>query len=165
MSGRRGFTLLELLIVVLIIGIVGSLSVSMFRAHDADRIEGAMRLLERDLEWARSATLANPDDPAAVRLNADGSGWIVSRNSNPTVAIVADDGTEMNRTLGAGWAEAAEGVRIRGALEARVIEFDSFGGVRQAPTSVEASLPDYSTKCLITFDPGTGNVVKTWSDP
>lgn len=165
MRPARGFTLIELLIVVLIIGIVGSLSVSMFQMHDTDRIEGAVRLLERDLEWARSATLANPDDPAAVRLNADGRGWIVSRNSTPTVAMVAGDGTEMIRALGSGWAEAAEGVRIAGASNARVIEFDAFGGIRQAPTSVEAALPDSFDKCLITFDPGTGNLLKSWSNP
>lgn len=165
MRCARGFTLIETLIVVLIVGILASLSVNMFQMHDADRIEGAMRLLERDMEWARSATLTNPDDPAAIRLHADGSGWIVSRNSSPTVALVAADGAAMRRTLGEGGAEAADGVVVTGASNMRVIEFEPFGGVRQAPQSVEAYLPDSDYKCLITFEAGTGNLVKSWSNP
>ncbi|MFM7809088.1 MAG: Tfp pilus assembly protein FimT/FimU, partial [Planctomycetota bacterium] len=89
MTRARGFTLIELLVVALIVAVLAALSMNLFAMHDEDRIEGAVRLLERDMEWARSATLTKPDDPAAIRLNADGSGWIVSRNSTPTTAMTA----------------------------------------------------------------------------
>lgn len=165
MTRARGFTLIELLIVVLIVAVLGSLSINLFALHDQDRIEGAVRLLERDMEWARSATLTNPDDPVSLRLNADGSGWMLTRNSAPTVALTASDGSVLNRTMGVGWAEMANGVQITSVSSLRVIEFEPFGGVKQAPDAIEATLPDSSSKCRITFESGTGNLLKTWPNP
>ena len=165
MRRARGFTLIELLVVALIVAVLAALSMNLFAMHDEDRIEGAVRLLERDMEWARSATLTKPDDPAAIRLNADGSGWIVSRNSTPATALTAGDGTPMSRTMGAGWAEAATGVRVVSVSSARTVEFEPFGGVKQAPEAIEAYLPDSVHKCRITFETGTGNLLKTWPNP
>lgn len=165
MMRDRGFTLIELLVVVLIVAVLAALSMNLFTLRDEDRIEGAVRLLERDMEWARSATLTNPDDPAAIRLNADGTGWIVSRNSTPTTALKAGDGTPMTRTLGTGWAEAATGVRIVSVSNVRNVEFEPFGGVKQAPEAIDAYLPDSVHKCRITFESGTGNLLKTWPNP
>jgi len=165
MTRRRGFTLIELLVAVLIVAVLASLSLGLFTMHDEDRIEGAVRLLERDMEWARSATLTNPHDPAAVRLNTDGSGWIVSRNSTPSTAMTAGDGTAMRRTLGVGWAESAEGVRVVSTSGVLAVEFEPFGGVKQAPDAIEAYLPDSDRKCRITFESGTGNLLKTWPNP
>ena len=165
MRQARGFTLIELLVVALIIGVLAALSINLFATRDEDRIAGAVRLLERDMEWARSATLTNPDDPAAIRLNADGTGWIVSRNSTPTTAMKGADGTPMSRTLGAGWAEAADGVRVVSVSNIRNVEFEPFGGVKQAPEAIEAYLPDSVRKCRITFESGTGNLLKTWPNP
>ena len=165
MSARRGVTMLEVLVVVLIVACLAALSIDLLRPGFEERIAGAARLLARDVEWARSATLTNPDDPAAIRLDADGSGWIVSRNSSPTTAMSASDGSQMRRTLGSGAAEAAVGVRLSSSQNLRTIEFEAFGGVKQAPSFVDLTLPDVNRKCRITFESGTGNLQTSWPNP
>jgi|GEM_PF-1469772 len=166
MNMRRGFTLIEILIVVLIIATLSSLSMDLFRPCDEERIESAVRLFTRDVEWARSATLTNPDDPASIRLVQNGTGWFISRNSTPTVAMIGSDGSSMTRTMGVGMSEAATGVLIvsSNALQQK-IEFEPFGGVRESPTSISAYLSDSGRKCLITFDRGTGAMRLAWSNP
>jgi prepilin-type N-terminal cleavage/methylation domain-containing protein len=166
MSARRAFTLIELLIVVLIVAALGTLSVQMFRAHPEDRLEGAARLFRADAEWARSATLLQPEDPAAVRLKADRTGWMVSRNSSPLVPLDAADGSAMERVLGEGHAEAAAGVSVAvGEDDGLVVEFEPFGGVRSAPATLVFTLPDSDLQCLITFDSESGALLVTYPNP
>ena len=163
MNARRGYTLIEMLVVTLIVATLAGLSMDLLRPRDEERIEGAVRMFTRDVEWARSATLNNPDDPAAIRLADDGSGWFIARNSTPTVAMTAADGSTMRRTLGQGMSEAASGVRVVSSSSSqRKIEFEPFGGVREAPASIRAYLPDSSKECLITFESGTGSITVNW---
>ena len=96
---RRGQTLVEILIVASIIAILGALSVDLLRPSAEEKIQGAVRMFAQDVEWARGATLTNPDDPASIRLMEDQTGWMVSRNSTPTVAMVSSDGTSMSRVM------------------------------------------------------------------
>ena len=166
MNRRRGFTLLELLIVVLIVATLGALSIDLFRAHGEERLQGAARLFRADVEWARSATLSNPDDPAAIHLMADGSGWFVARNSAPLVALTGADGAEIRRVMGSDLAGMAEGVSLSPATAgANKIEFDPFGGVRTGPSSVSLTLPDFDRECLITFESGTGLLKISYPNP
>lgn len=163
MNARRGYTLIEMLVVVLIIATLAALSMDLLRPRDEERIEGAVRMFTQDVEWARSATLNNPDDPAAIRLAEDGSGWFIARNSTPTVAMTAADGSTMRRTLGQGMSQAAAGVRLVSSSSSQTkIEFEPFGGVREGPASVTAFLPDSNRSCLITFTPDTGSITVNW---
>ena len=74
---RRGQTLIEILLVASIIVILGALSIDLFRTSAEEKIQGALRMFAQDAEWARGATLTNPDDPASIRLMQDQTGWIV----------------------------------------------------------------------------------------
>lgn len=166
MNRRRGFTLLELLIVVLIVATLGALSIDLFRTHGEERLQGAARLFRADVEWARSATLSNPDDPTAIHLMADGSGWYVARNSAPLVALTGSDGAEIRRVMGTDLGDVTEGVSISpGTAGANKIEFDPFGGVRTGPSSVSLTLPDVDRECLITFESGTGLLKISYPNP
>jgi prepilin-type N-terminal cleavage/methylation domain-containing protein len=166
MTRRRGFTLLELLIVVLIIATLAALSIDLFRTHGEERLQGAARLFRADVEWARSATLSNPDDPAAIHLMADGSGWYVARNSSPLTPMTGSDGSEVRRVLGVDMAQVADGVSIAPSTAGlNKIEFDPFGGVRTGPSSVVMTLPDFERECLITFESGTGLLQISYPNP
>lgn len=162
---RRGQTLIEILIVAAIIAVLGALSVSLLRPRDEEKIEGAVRMFAQDAEWARGATLTNPDDPASIRLMQDQTGWIVARNSTPTVAMVCSDGTSMCRVLGQGMSQAAEGVRLVSSNTSQTqVEFEPFGGVKTSPASIDVFLPDSTSKCTITFDSVTGAMKLNWSN-
>lgn len=166
MSKRRGFTLLEILVVVLIIGVLAALGMDLFRHTEQERLRGAARMLEQDIEWARSATLTNPDDPASVRLLDDGTGWMVVRASAPTAALTAADGSSMRRTLGVGMSEAAAGVQVLASGGTnRSIDFEAYGGIRSSPTSIRLTLPDSVSQCQITFESGTGLTQVSWPNP
>ena len=160
---RRGHSLIEILMVVLIMAILGALSVDIFRPSAEEKIQGAVRMFAQDVEWARGATLTNPDDPASIRLGEDQTGWMVSRNSTPTVAMVSSDGASMSRVMGNGMSEAAQGVRLVSSnTSQRQVEFDPFGGVKTAPASIAVFLPDSTSKCTITFDSVTGAMKLNW---
>ncbi len=160
---RRGQTLVEILIVASIMAILGALSVDLLRPSAEEKIQGAVRMFAQDVEWARGATLTNPDDPASIRLREDQTGWMVSRNSTPTVAMVSSDGASMSRVMGTGMSEAAQGVRLVSSnTSQRQVEFDPFGGVKTAPASIAVFLPDSTSKCTITFDSVTGAMKLNW---
>ena len=163
---RSGFTLIELLMVAVIMGVLAALSISLMRPGDEERVQGAVRVFARDVEWARSATLTNPDDPVSIHLATDGTGWLVSRNSAPDTPLTAADGSVMRRTMGSGISEAAAGVQLTSfSATQRQIEFEPFGGVRTSPAYFDLILPDSGTKCRITFESGTGNIQTSWSNP
>ena len=162
---RRGQTLIEILIVASIMVILGALSIDLLRPSSDEKIQGAVRMFAQDVEWARGATLTNPDDPASIRLLADQTGWMVSRNSTPTVAMVSSDGASMSRVMGAGMSEAAQGVRLVSSNTSQLqVQFDPFGGVKTAPASIAIYLPNFTSKCTITFDSMTGAMQVNWSN-
>jgi prepilin-type N-terminal cleavage/methylation domain-containing protein len=163
---RRGFTLLELLIVVLIVATLAAVSMDLFRIHEEERLQGAARLFRSDVEWARSATLSDPGDPAAIHLMTDGSGWYVARDSAPLVALTGSDGAEIRRVMGTDLGALTEGISISpGTAGANRIEFDPFGGLRTGPNSVSLHLQDFDRQCLITFENDTGLLRVSYPNP
>lgn len=90
---------------------------------------------------------------------------MVSRNSTPTVAMVSSDGASMSRVMGVGMSEAAQGVRLVSSNTSQLqVQFDPFGGVKTAPTSIAIYLPNFTSKCTITFDSVTGAMKLNWSN-
>ncbi len=55
----QGFTLLELLVTVAIIGILAATVIPFLRTTDADRLQGAAQILASDLEVARNLAVTN----------------------------------------------------------------------------------------------------------
>lgn len=73
-SGRRGFTLIEVLVVVVIIGIAGALVVPSLLSAGSLSIQGASRLLIADFLYAQNeAVAAHSEHHIIFELDADGT--------------------------------------------------------------------------------------------
>ncbi|TVQ64963.1 MAG: prepilin-type N-terminal cleavage/methylation domain-containing protein [Phycisphaerales bacterium] len=130
MRVRRAFTLLELLItiaamLIILLAVMPSLGMGM-----RTRLVAATMNLVSDLEYARSLSIGEPDDPTMVRFAPDGSGYWVARASAPEEPIARHDGGAYSVTFGEGDAYLMSGVvvALSGAPEnGGSVMFDAFG--------------------------------------
>lgn len=75
---RRGYTLIELLIVIAILGLAGALLVPRLVEQDSMTAQAAVRKLIGDLSFAQSDALAH-QEYRRVHFYADGSGYCIVR--------------------------------------------------------------------------------------
>lgn len=112
MRVRRGFTLVEVLVVIVMIGIMMKIVVPRFRVSNASRVRGAARQMAADLEVARTRALSTTSKVRVVfnvasqqysgYLDVDRDGVFV-QNAAETNALAAfntrtlTDGVQMAR--------------------------------------------------------------------
>lgn len=78
LSGRRCYTLIELIIVIAILGIAGALLIPHLGARSAMTAQGAVRLIIGDLSFAQADALAN-QELRRVHFYNDGRGYCLVR--------------------------------------------------------------------------------------
>lgn len=87
---RRGVTLLELLIVLVIVGLVGAMVVPNIRGADANaRLRSAGEIVANYANTARRASIAR-GAPARLRVRNDTLIWVTLEREDGTEALVAD---------------------------------------------------------------------------
>lgn len=77
-SGRPGYTLIELLIVVGVLGLAAALLVPSIGQPDTLTIQGAVRRLIGDISFAQSDALAQQEN-RRIQFYSDGTGYILLR--------------------------------------------------------------------------------------
>jgi prepilin-type N-terminal cleavage/methylation domain-containing protein len=86
---RRGYTLVELIIVIAILGLAGSLLIPYLVQGDTLSIQGAVRQVIADLTFAQSDALAN-QEMRRVYFYDDGSGYCIYRVADGEIASAFD---------------------------------------------------------------------------
>jgi prepilin-type N-terminal cleavage/methylation domain-containing protein len=146
MHARRGYTLIELLLVVAILAIAALLLVPSLVRRDTYAVEAALRRLVADITFAQSDALAG-QGYRRVFFDPEGRGWSVARVRESALGLPFDQ-------------ETADYVRdplASGDGQPMVVELDRdprFAGVRVESIQLDGS------RNWITFDPLGGTIAE-----
>ena len=153
-----GFTLVELLIVVLILSIASALVVPMFRDSQATQLRSAARLLAADLDAAKVESLSHADDPRVIAFDLDANTYHIAAVSTPETPIVnVFDKKAYQVQFGHGRARALPDVRLVSADVGAddQLGFGIYGNLDQTEPAV-ITLGAGDGRVTLTLDPDTG---------
>lgn len=142
----RTFTLIELLIVVILMGIAASVAIPMLAGTDATRLKAAGRLLVADLGFAQLESITHADDPCVVTFDQTNGSYTLARKSTPTTPIT-DPGNNLPYVTQFGTGRASE-------LAGVSIQSYSLGGDNQIAFGIYGQT-DQTTTAVITLKAGT----------
>ena len=87
----RGFTLFEIVLVVLIVGIIGAVVVPAAMNMGSPRLKTAANVLAADIEFCLSECVARPNDPRVVYFDTVNNKYsLVALNSSSIIAHPSD---------------------------------------------------------------------------
>jgi len=157
---RRGFTLVELLIVVAVIAVVVNLSLPMFGSSEAAKLTAAATMVEADLAFAQVESIAHGDDPRIVVFD--------TTNHRYHIAAASDTATPITHPVtkkpylvqfGEGNAERLASVTISAVSIGGDDElgFGMYGQLDQT-TDATVTLANNAGSITLTLDDATGEV-------
>lgn len=157
-AGRCAFSMIELVMVLLVIGIAAAMVVPKLESTEASRLTSAANMLAADIDYARVESITNPDDTRLFIIDADHSGYTIAPSSDPTTTIshpVANGPFSIR--FGSGHAAHLDGVTVMSyAFDGdRQLGYGIYGQPDQAdPATVTLGSGDY--RLTLTIDPTTG---------
>lgn len=159
MTTARAFTLIDLLLTVVVIGVVAAAAVPALTPEEHLRLQSAAIVLTADLEYAQSATIAEPADPTVIRLREDGLGYWLALESEPDTPIaIPGSGEPYELTFGEGRGAQLGGVFIGlGTDDPTTLTFDPFGRLNGG-ADVSVRLTNLSGDLIVRIADATGSV-------
>ncbi|MEM6392555.1 MAG: prepilin-type N-terminal cleavage/methylation domain-containing protein [Planctomycetota bacterium] len=156
-----GFSLVEILLVVSIIGIVTALALPMFSGTKADRLRSAASLLAADLDYVRAESIAHPSDTRVMVFDASNERYHIaasSASSTPLMNLFTKEDHIV--TYGSGTVSALVGVTIDSVSVGgdNELGFDAFGAPDQT-TDATITLGCEGATITVTVRAGSGEVV------
>ncbi|MEM8739604.1 MAG: prepilin-type N-terminal cleavage/methylation domain-containing protein [Planctomycetota bacterium] len=155
---RGGFSLVELLVVVAVLGIAASIAVPQFRGQHTTQLRSAARLLAADLDAAKADALTHPDDPSVVVFDLADHTYHLARVSDPDTPVTNPFDQQPYRVVfGQGRAAALNDVTLHATdLDGDDrLGFGIYGQLDQTDPAVITLAAGEHTLDL-TLDPATG---------
>ena len=159
-SGNRGFTLIEVLIVTLIIAIAAGLAVPMIGQTGSSKLRAAASLLEADLAFTQIESMAHADDTRVIVFDASQTKYHIAAASDTATPITNPVGnTPYTTVFGKDRATSIEGVTIEShSLDGdNILGFGIYGQLDQT-TDATITLLAGDKRIQLTVDANTGDV-------
>lgn len=162
---RCGFTLLDMMIVVMVLAIVSVLALPSVSSNEPIRLLSAGTILASDLEFAQSESLRFPNDLTVVRIDPVGNRYWLARASDtevpiaqPELAPTATGAPPYEVRWGVGENRFLAGVRIEmDGGGPGTIQFDEFGRLSQT-ADARIRLMNGSGQLFVSVSATTGTV-------
>ena len=156
---HQGFTLIELMLSIAILGILAALASPMFGNNTALQLDVAKRLLISDLEYVQILAISYPEEEVALVMDALGDGWHIATIENPSAPLEDTvTGEPLVTKFGEGSATVVQDVFAVSNAPSNMIAFDQNGGLTDFLQAVEVSLRCGETTLLVVISPTTGSI-------
>ena len=155
---RTGFTLIEMMIVVLIVAIISALAVARLGNTSTTRLRSAATLLAADLNYAQVESIAHTDSPRVIVIDPTTSTYhIAAATALDTPITNPITKAPYSITFGQGTASALVGITIAatGVGGDNRLAFGAYGQTDQATAATITLLCD-GESITLTIDPITG---------
>jgi prepilin-type N-terminal cleavage/methylation domain-containing protein len=155
------FTLVEILIVLVIMGIAATIVVPRLGDTDTSRLRAAAQLLIADLEYTQYESITHPGDTRLMVFDRLNPGYHIATSSRPGVPITDPIGSRTYlRRFGEGSASLLKDVTIAGlSLDGdRRLGFGRYGQLDQSTAAV-ITLGAGGHTVAITVDAFSGEIV------
>ena len=157
-KGKRGLTLVELLIVIVLVAIAAALAVPLLADTEATRLRAAARLLVADLAFAQIESITHADDPCVVIFDSVSHAYSIAKASDPATPMT-EPVTNQPYTVQFGTGRAAEstGVTIQSySLDGDDrVTFGLYGELDQT-TPATITLQAGALTMTVQIDPASG---------
>jgi len=162
MSARRAYTFIEITIVMVVAAILAVVAFSDSKSAADEEGMSAAVMFESDVEFARAGSIARPDDPIVIKLDAvNEKYWLANKSDEDTPILHPVSGKPYVVRFGPGGKAGVRSVSIHACDFGGddVISFDGMGNLDQATPAVvqfssgtaryEVSVAPASANCTI----------------
>lgn len=157
----RGFTLIELMITVMLMGIAAAMVIPAINSTDSTHLAAGVSLMIADMDFAQTMAINVPAEKVLLRFDPDNARWWVAPQSAPNqpyLHLYTND--PYDTTMGAGRAMSAIGVTFTVVDMEKVISdyqiaYDAFGALDQT-TNPQIVLTSGDFSSTITIDAEIG---------
>lgn len=154
----QAFTLVEMLLVILVLGIAATLALPHMGQASQSRLPAAMRMLEADMGFAQAYSIAHHDDPCIVVFDDVKESYHLAKKSTPELPLTHPGDKQPYRvTWGQGRASSLPGIAFKTLAvgDDKRLEFGGLGQLDQSTTAI-ITLTDGQADMSLRLDPITG---------